>query len=158
MFEKSFDVRVEKVVPRRVKDEDGGAIHLSMQVKMEMDDDHLDELGAEIRALVDARHNSEGARSVPFKTATLDVVHKDVCLVVYGPKGDHGKAEVRFRVDGCEAKGLKLVRNKDDVTKVSLRWKVLVPPLKQRDMHFLIEAVDQDLQMALIYTQTEMEV
>ncbi len=30
MFEKSFEARVEKVLTKRVKDEDGGAVHLSM--------------------------------------------------------------------------------------------------------------------------------
>jgi len=158
MFEKSFEGRVEKVVPRRVKDEDGGAIHLSMHMCMPMGDDHLDELGAEIRALVDSRHSSEGARSIPFKKATLDIVYKDLTLVVYGPALEDGKANVRFQVDGCEVKGMELVRNKSDVTTASLKWKTIIPPLKQREMAYLIEAVDQDLQIALVESQMALEV
>ncbi len=123
-----------------------------------IDDDHLDELGGEIRALVDARDNSEGARSVPFKTATLDFIFKDATLVVYGPGAANKKPPVKFQVDECEANGLRLVRSKEDNTKVDLKWKVLVPPLKQKDQHFLIEATGENLKMALIYRQQSLKV
>ncbi|MEA3225056.1 MAG: hypothetical protein U9Q07_03835 [Planctomycetota bacterium] len=159
MFEKSFEARVEKVLTKRVKDEDGGAVHLSMNLCMPLiDDDHLDELGGETRALVDARDNSEGARSVPFKSAPLDFVFKDVSLVVYGLSASDEKPKVKFQVDGCEATQLKLVRNDEDKTKVDLKWKVLVPPLKQRDQALLIEATGADLRLALTYRQQSLNV
>lgn len=159
MFEKSFEARVEKVLTKRVKDEDGGAVHLSMHLCMPLiDDDHLGELGGEIRALVDARDSSEGARSVPFKNAPLDFIFKDISLVVYGLSASDEKPKVKFQVDGCEASQLKLVRSDDDNTKVDLRWKVLVPPLKQRDQHFLIEATGENLKMALTYRQQSLKV
>ena len=159
MFKKSFEARVEKVLTKRVKDDDGGAVHLSMNLCIpQIDDDHLKELGGEILAMVDARDNSEGARSVPFKNAPLDFIYKDVSLVVYGLSASDEPPKVKFQVDGCEANQLKLVRNDEDKTKVDLQWKVLVPPLKQRDQALLIEATGTDLQIALVYRQQSLEV
>ena len=158
MFEKSFTGQVEKVIPRRVKDEDGGAIHLSVLFSMLMDDEHLQELGEEFKAMVDARHKGETTKSVPFTAANLDLKFEELSLVVYGESASDKKPPVKFQVDGCEAKGYKLLRAKDDNSTVELKFRVLIPPLKQRDMHYLIEAVDENVRIALVPTQTSLEV
>jgi len=154
MFKEIFNPTVTNIDLSRAKGDEDTGVKVVMSLKMQLEDDHADDLGATVKALIDARLADDGARVHPFSKVQLDVTYSDLALTVYDGKG------VKFEALPCTASGLALVKSKDDPCNAVLTWKVSIPPVKWTDLQYLIAFLQapEPIKLKLAYRQQEMDV
>lgn len=155
MFKNQITVTIKEAkLKRRMSkkgDEEKGDLLSTLALETSLNVSQAKELGPGVAALLRAKKENE-PQVLPFVKATLPDKPDGLRLTVFDGAG------VKFEIDGCKVKKLRVARDPDAPSKAVLRMRIQVPPMAPTEMTYLNNAVGTELDVALMQPQTEMDV
>jgi hypothetical protein len=155
MFKKRISVTIlhakETRRKRKKGDEDQGDLLLDLALEMPITIPLAKDLGPGVVALIKSR-DANDPKVLPFKKATLPDEYEGLKLSVYDGRG------VKFEATACKVSSAYLERSKDKPGTAVFGCILRVPPVTQAMLNHMVNAVGTEVGIALVQSQTELEV